>query len=49
MLQESEASLKGLIRQQLNLEEEIEVKINSLMIDRDQNTFLRQQINHKQH
>lgn len=49
MLQESEASLKGLIRQQLNLEEEIEVKVNSLMIDRDQNTFLRQQINHKQH
>jgi len=49
MLEESECSLKALIRQQLNLEEEIEVKTNSLMIDRDQNVVLRQQIDHKHH
>ena len=47
MLQESEASLKELIRQKLNLEEDIQVKINSLLIDRDQNAMLRKSIEHK--
>jgi len=47
MLQESEASLKDLIRQKLNLKEDIEVKMNSLLIDRDQNVMLRKQIEHK--
>ena len=49
MLEESEASLKALIRQQLNLEEDIEIKKNSLLIDRDQNVLLRQEIVHKQY
>lgn len=47
MLQESEASLKALVRQKLNLEEDIEVKRNTLSIDRDQNAMIRKQIVHK--
>jgi len=47
MLQGSEASLKDLIRQKLNLEEDIEVKTNTLLIDRDQNVMIRKQIEHK--
>lgn len=47
MLQESDSSLKALIRTQLTLEEDIEVKVNSLFIDRDQNMVMRRQINHK--
>jgi len=47
MLQESEASLKDLIRQKLNLEEDIEVKKNTLLIDRDMNVMMRKQIEHK--
>ena len=48
-LAEAEASLKGLIRKQLSLEEDIEVKANSLFIDRDQCMELRKQINHVPH
>ena len=47
MLGESEEALKALIRNQLTLEEDIEVKANSLFIDRDQNTEMRKQIDHK--
>jgi len=47
MLQKSEASLKDLIRQKLNLEEDIEVKKNTLLIDRDMNVMMRKQIEHK--
>ena len=47
MLAESEFSLKGLRRTQLTLEDDIEVKVRSLFIDKDQNMVLRQQINHK--
>ena len=42
----AEMSLKGLIRKQLSLEEDIDVKGNSLFIDRDQCMELRKQINH---
>lgn len=49
VLHESEASLKDLIRQQLNLEEDIAVKGNTLCIDRDQNVMIRKQIEHKQY
>lgn len=45
----AEASLKGLIRKQLSLEEDIDVKANSLFIDRDQCMELRKQINHVPH
>ena len=48
-LADAEASLKGLIRKQLSLEEDIEVKANSLFIDRDQCMELRKQINHVSH
>ena len=48
-LANAEASLKGLIRKQLSLEEDIEVKANSLFIDRDQCMELRKQINHVPH
>ncbi|CAH3110534.1 unnamed protein product [Pocillopora meandrina] len=48
-LADAEASLKGLIRKQLSLEEDIEVKANSLFIDRDQCMELRKQINHVPH
>jgi len=45
----AEQSLKGLIRKQLSLEEDIDVKANSLFIDRDQCMELRKQINHVSH
>merc|ERR1739844_133696 len=48
-LASAEASLKGLIRKQLSLEEDIEVKANSLFIDRVQCMELRKQINHVPH
>ena len=48
-LADAEASLKGLIRKQLSLEEDIEVKANSLFIDRDQCMELRKQIDHVSH
>lgn len=48
-LADAEASLKGLIRKQLSLEEDIEVKANSLFIDQDQCMELRKQINHVPH
>ena len=47
MLQESKNSLKGLRRNKLTLEDDIEVKVKSLFIDKDQNMMLRQKINHK--
>jgi len=49
MLRESEASLKALVRQKLNLEEDIDVKKNTLSIDRDQNVIIRKQIVHKRY
>ena len=49
MLNESEESRKALTRQQLELEEDIEIKSNSLLIDRDQNMTLRKQINYVKH
>ncbi|EDO39292.1 predicted protein [Nematostella vectensis] len=48
-LYEAESSLKALIRRQLSLEEDIEVKENSLFIDRDQCMELRKQITHVPH
>lgn len=48
-LANAEESLKGLVRKQLLLEEDIEVKDNSLFIDRDQCMELRKQINHVPH
>eukprot|EP00112_Aurelia_sp_Birch-Aquarium-sp1_P006557 Seg1721.4 transcript_id=Seg1721.4/GoldUCD/mRNA.D3Y31 product=Tektin-1 protein_id=Seg1721.4/GoldUCD/D3Y31 len=47
LLRESENSLKCLRRNELTLEEDIEVKVQSLFIDKDQNMMLRQKINHK--
>jgi len=47
MLDNSEASLKDLKRQKLNLEEDIDVKNGTLLVDRDQNLELRKRINHK--
>lgn len=44
MLAESENSLKALRRTQLTLEEDIERKMNSLFIDKEQNMMLRRQI-----
>lgn len=44
-LSDSENSLKALIRNQLTLEEDIQVKTNSLLIDQDQCIVLRQQLN----
>jgi len=49
MLDNSEDSFKSLIRRQLNLEEDIKVKENTLLIDRNQNMRLRQQIDHKKY
>ena len=43
-LADSESSLKGLIRNQLTLEEDIAIKANSLFIDRDQCMALRKQL-----
>ena len=40
-LQESQAALKGLLRRQLALEEDIEIKTGSLYIDRDMCVKLR--------
>jgi len=48
-LLDSEDNLKGLNRQQLTLEEDIEIKTNTLFIDQDQNMVLRQQIQHKKY
>ena len=45
-LADSESALKGLIRSQLSLEEDIEVKRTSLTIDRDQCMALRKQLDH---
>ena len=42
---QSESSLKGLIRNQLSLEEDIDVKSNSLMIDEVQCMGMRKSIN----
>ena len=47
MLAEAEDSLKALRRTQLTLEDDIDVKVKSLFIDKEQNMMLRQQINHK--
>ena len=45
-LPDAEAFLKGLIRKQLSLEEDIEVKAKSIFIYRDQCMELRKQVNH---
>lgn len=44
LLSEAECSLKGLIRNQLSLDEDIEIKSKSLHIDRDVCVELRKQI-----
>ena len=49
LLADAEKSLKGLIRNQLSLEEDIEVKKKSLYIDRDVCVEHRKQINHVHH
>jgi len=49
MLAASENSLKALVRQKLNLEEDISVKTNSLNIDQEECMSIRAQIDHKQH
>lgn len=43
-LADSESALKALIRSQLSLEEDIQVKTNSLTIDQDQCMALRRQL-----
>ena len=43
-LADSESALKALIRSQLSLEEDIQVKTNSLLIDQDQCMALRGQL-----
>ena len=43
-LEDSESALKGLIRNQLTLEEDIAVKTNSLYVDKDQCMTLRRQL-----
>lgn len=43
-LNDSESALKGLLRNQLTLEEDIEIKTNSLYIDREQCMALRKQL-----
>lgn len=48
LLLNAEKSLKGLIRNELSLKEDIEVKKKSLYLDRDVCVELRKQINHKQ-
>ena len=45
-LADAEAFFKGLIRKQLSLEEDIEVKAKSIFIYRDQCMELRKQVNH---
>lgn len=49
MLDQSNESLKALVRKQLNLQEDIQVKTQSLEIDGDHNTTIRAQIHHKQY
>ena len=44
-LAQSDASLKGLIRRQLDLEEDIDVKANTLFIDETQCMGMRKSIN----
>jgi len=48
-LAEAEASMQALIRNKENLEDDIEVKTNSLFIDRDQCMAIRQQTRHISH
>ncbi|KAK2566615.1 Tektin-1 [Acropora cervicornis] len=48
-LAEAEASLMALLRNKERLEDDIEVKTNSLFIDRDQCMVIRQQIRHISH
>lgn len=49
LLADAEKSLKGLIRNQLSLQEDIEVKKQSLYIDKDVCVEHRKQINHVSH
>ena len=44
-LAQSEASLKGLVRKQLELEEDIQVKANTLFIDETECMGMRKSIN----
>jgi hypothetical protein len=46
---EAEASMQALVRNKENLEDDIEVKTNSLFIDRDQCMVIRQQTRHISH
>jgi len=48
-LAEAEASMQALIRNKENLEDDIEVKTNSLFIDRDQCMVVRSQVRHISH
>ena len=48
-LAEAEASLMALLRNKERLEDDIEVKTNSLFIDRDQCMVIRQQVRHISH
>lgn len=48
-LAEAEASLMSLLRNKERLEDDIEVKTNSLFIDRDQCMVIRQQVRHISH
>jgi len=49
MLSQSQESLKALVRKQLTLQEDIQVKSTSLEIDGGRNTQMRTEINYKQH
>ncbi|EDO40681.1 predicted protein [Nematostella vectensis] len=48
-LAEAQASMQALLRNKENLEDDIEVKTNSLFIDRDQCMVVRQQVKHISH
>ncbi|KAK3741097.1 hypothetical protein QZH41_013933, partial [Actinostola sp. cb2023] len=48
-LAEAESSMQALVRNKENLEDDIEVKTNSLFIDRDQCMVVRQQVRHISH
>lgn len=48
-LAEAEASMQALVRNKENLEDDIDVKTNSLFIDRDQCMSIRQQVRHISH
>jgi len=48
-LAESQATLEALLRKKENLEDDIEVKTNSLFIDRDQCMVIRRQVRHLSH